>query len=160
MNTLYIMVGCPASGKSWFAKHKMLSTGCCYVSRDDICFNRLKPGENYFAHEKEVYNVFINSIAALLSHDDDVRVIADATHICWPSRWKLLNNLQRKGIDLDKINIIPIVMVTDVETIYARNAQREGLARAPEETIRDMIESYRHPITDPFKYTAIMEVRN
>ena len=48
------MVGCPGSGKSTWAKKHLPDT--YYVSRDEVRFSLLQDGEDYFSHEKEVFN--------------------------------------------------------------------------------------------------------
>ena len=57
---LYVLVGCPGSGKSTWAKKHLADT--YYVSRDEIRFGLLKAGDDYFSHEDEVYEKFIDGI--------------------------------------------------------------------------------------------------
>ena len=53
MPTLYVMSGMPGSGKTHYCKeHK---NDGIHVSRDAIRFALLEDGDNYFAHENEVY---------------------------------------------------------------------------------------------------------
>ena len=52
--TLYILSGCPASGKSTFGKKMSKITGIPIVSRDEIRFSLLKDDEDYFSHEEDV----------------------------------------------------------------------------------------------------------
>ena len=56
---LWIMVGCPASGKSTYLANKALSNSVI-VSRDAIRFNLLRPGDDYFSKEKEVFEKYKN----------------------------------------------------------------------------------------------------
>ena len=64
MKVLYLLCGPSGSGKSTFAKledskRKLVGENCLIISRDIIRFSLLKDGEDYFAHEKEVFNIFI-----------------------------------------------------------------------------------------------------
>ena len=74
---LYISCGVPGSGKSTFL-NKIKGKDEVIVSRDEIRFSLLKPGENYFAHEEEVFRLFCNKIADYIKQGKDV--YADATH--------------------------------------------------------------------------------
>ena len=61
--TLYILIGVPGVGKSYFAKKKLMEgPGWKYISRDEIRYSLLKEGEDYFSHENEVFEKFIIAI--------------------------------------------------------------------------------------------------
>ena len=60
---VFIMCGPAGSGKStWLIKQMKPKTDIC-ISRDNIRFGLLKEGEDYFAHENDVKEIFYNSIA-------------------------------------------------------------------------------------------------
>ena len=159
MPTLFMMIGAPGSGKSYFAKEKLrpLIENCDYVSRDEIRFSLMKDGDVYFAHERETYNIFIKSISDSLMSSRNV--IADAIHINWPSRRKLINNL-KKIINLDGIDVVPVMVSCSRETALKRNSGREGLACVPDNVITTAFDQMTDPANDPFKYSAILRVRN
>lgn len=157
--TLWIMCGAPASGKSWFAKNKLMKGyGWDYISRDEVRFSIVKDNENYFSHEKEVFNKFVEKIAVAIDWGSD-NIIADATHLNWGSRRKLLKALSKNCV-LEDVDVIPVVIEAKLDDILKRNTLRDGRARVPEETIRKMRASMNDPEKDPYKYTAIMRVRN
>lgn len=162
--TLWIMCGAPASGKSWFAKHKLYNgPGWYYVSRDEIRFSLLKDEDNYFSREDEVFDLFISKIVQGFSEEGVYNIIADATHLNWGSRKKLLNAIKHymgpRWIEED-INIIPVVVYSDYDTIVKRNKKRSGRACVPEENLLKMFNSMRDPGYDPDVYTAILRVDN
>ena len=154
--TLWIMCGIPGSGKSYFAKHKLIQgLGWRYISRDEIRFSMLKNEEEYFKHEKEVYTEFIRRIKIALDEDGICNVIADATHLNWDSRKKLLKAL---GDSLKGINIIPVYIDTPINVCIERNNKRNGRECVPEKNLKEMYASITSPENDDFKYTAIMRV--
>ena len=158
--TLYIMCGAPGSGKTWFAKNKLMKgRNWDYVSRDEVRFSIVKNNEEYFSHEKEVFNEFINKIADALCWGNDKNIIADATHLNWGSRRKLIEALKRYAF-MENIQIIPVVVTASLKTILARNQLRNGRERVPEDVIQRMLGRMNDPKNDPYKYTAIMRVTN
>lgn len=155
---LFIMIGAPGSGKTTWVKRQLRADIDAYVSRDEIRFDLLQEGEDYFAHEKEVFDAFAQRIADYINDDNDLyRVFADASHLNYGSRMKLLNALKSKGVNLNLININYIYMFTSLETCLARNALREGRALVPEKTIEEMYRSLREPEADePVKNVYIV----
>lgn len=157
--TLWLMCGAPGSGKTWVAKNVLMHPNWIYVSRDEIRFSIVKNEEEYFSHEKEVFYEFMKTIASALTWAEDSNVIADATHLNWGSRRKLLQALEKNTI-MENVQVIPVVVTADIKTIFERNQSREGRARVPEDVIRKMLRSMNDPEKDPYKYTAIMRVKN
>ena len=154
--TLYILIGAPGSGKSYYAKrHMMQGPGWRYISRDEVRFEIVKDDEEYFSHETKVFNTYIKRIKSSFNEEGVFNVIADATHLNWASRRKLINAL---GSALNKVDIIPVVMNTDLFTIEEQNNQRTGRACVPLSVVRRMYAQITDPKDDPYHYTAIMYV--
>lgn len=131
MSHLYVLCGCPGSGKTtWAHNHLRYDT---YVSRDEIRFNMLQDNDNYFAHEKEVFDFFVKDIVSALKRGDNV--VADATHIHRASRLKLL-----KAIDdhYSNYDVRFVFFDTCLAVCSQRNAKREGRARVPDAVISTM----------------------
>lgn len=162
--TLWIMCGPAGAGKTWFAKHKLCNgPGWYYVSRDEVRFSLLKDEDDYFSREDEVFDLFISKIVRGFYEEGVYNIVADATHLSWGSRKKLLNAIKfYMGFRWkeEEINIIPVVVYSDYETIVARNKERDGRARVPEAALRKMYNSMTDPYKDPYEYTAIMKVDN
>ena len=156
--TLWLMCGVPGVGKSWFAKNILMRPGWIYISRDEIRFSIVKNEEEYFSHEKEVFRKFAERIAAALIWDTD-DVVADATHLNWGSRRKLMGALKQYAF-MENVQIIPVVVTASLKTILARNQLRNGRERVPEDVIKRMLGHMNDPKNDPYKYTAIMRVTN
>ena len=155
------MCGCPGSGKSYIVKNKLVphSHVVC-ISRDEIRFDFLKEEENYFAHEKEVYNWYIDNLVRALRNPLYDAVIADATHLNWASRRKLIQSIG-KYFPLDKaLNIVPIVVRCKLDVALARNSERGGRACVPDKVIKQMYGRMQDPKNDPFNYDGIMYVEN
>lgn len=153
------MCGAPGTGKSYIAKTKLIPhTHVYYVSRDEIRYFCTREDEDYFSHEKEVYEKFVNEIAYALNNTSNDAIVADATHINWASRRKLINSIG-KYIPLDsQLNIVPVVVKCSLEKAIARNAARDGRTQVPEKVIRDMYARFQDPKNDPFEYDGIMYV--
>ena len=141
---LYIMIGCPGSGKTTFAKNVLLAPGTSpsvYISRDEIRFSLLKEGEDYFTREKEVYREFIFQIYDALKKNKNV--IVDATHLNTKSRNKLFKNIPN---DLSNVEVVAIYMRTPLEICIERNEKRKGTkAYVPIENLRKMFFAIQPP---------------
>lgn len=158
--TLYILCGCPGCGKtSWangfIASREIYNIDIRYVSRDEIRFSMLKEGEDYFAHENEVFNKFVDTIYTTLI--DGFDVIADATHLNPKSRAKLIRGIDGRGkVDYE---IIYVSFNIPYEVCKERNAQRTGRARVPEENLEQMYRHYHEPrVTEDARCKGVWEV--
>lgn len=141
-NKLYVMIGCPGSGKTTYAKKALMNDNTVYVSRDEVRFALLQEGEEYFSKEKEVYREFIWKIynAIYNEHKD---VIADATHLNERSRAKLFSSLP---LDFSKIDVIGIFLNTPLDICIKRNNMRKGTKTyVPEAQVRKMFFSIKKP---------------
>lgn len=142
MATLIIMMGVPGSGKSTWAAALAETYDAIIVSRDNIRFSMVAESEEYFSKEKDVFDCFTKTISWLLSQE--INVIADATHLNYGSRAKLLNALQTKPT-------FTIIAHKDekLETCLQRNENRIGTrAYVPESVIRRMFYSQEKPTAD------------
>lgn len=159
MPNLYILCGPSGCGKStWrdnFIKEHS-EDNIHYVSRDEIRFSMLKEGENYFAHEKEVFKEFANTIAQTLVNGFDV--IADATHLNLASRNKLLNAIDNQIPDYD-YTIKYVVFYTSMVDCIQRDDAREGLTHVGPEVIQGMFRSFHAPtLKEDSRANEIIEV--
>lgn len=137
MADLYLLCGPPGSGKSYWAQHH-LKPGAAYISRDSIRFSLLKEGEDYFAHEDEVYQILWDQINGALSDGRDVFV--DQTSLNPKSRKYLLDHI--KGYK----NVNAIWIKTPIELALERNETRKGTKTyVPRDKVRRMFYSFREP---------------
>ena len=111
-----------------------------HVSRDDIRFSVLKPGEPYFARESTVADRFWELINKYLNKGCDV--IADQTSLSKGARKKLLSHI---NAPCDKV---AIVMTTPLEICKERNSQRVGVRNVPENVLESMWEDFTIPTYD------------
>lgn len=156
---LWIMCGPSGSGKSYFAKNNLMNgDNWCYISRDQIRYTTITKDDNYFSKEKLVYELFAGCIIDALQDPTYTDVIADATHLNWASRRKLLNAIHLLNGEYSHIHIIPVWVNTSLAVAIERNNARTGLEHVPDIEIEKMYKRRRHPRFDEFKYTAIMEV--
>ena len=138
-NKLYIMAGCPGSGKTTYAKTHF--PNALYVSRDEIRFNLVSKDEEYFSREKEVFIEFVNAINLGLSLGKDV--VADATHLNRASRLKLLHSL---NLDRNKTQIEIYYMHPPLSVCIERNEKRKGTrSYVPIDVLKRMHKSFVPP---------------
>ena len=151
---LYIMMGLPGAGKSYWLSKYALSDHV--ISRDEIRFSMLKDGEDYFAHEKEVYDKYVEEIQKALDieQEEDLYVYADATQISWKSRNRLLSRLNLKDVDVHIVYISTPIP----ECIY-NNASRKGREYVSIATMKEFAQRLQIPEADDFKYRSITTVK-
>ena len=138
---LYVSCGAPGSGKSTFLR-EMKDPNEVIISRDDIRFSILKPGEAYFAHEKEVYFKFIDTIVKHIRNG--INVYADATHLNTSSRYKLLKSISNRGCKPKEINAIYFNVPLNI--CIERNNLRKGTKTfVPEKSLEEMFCAYTFP---------------
>lgn len=139
---LYVSCGAPGSGKSTFLR-EMKDPNEVIISRDDIRFSILKPGEAYFAHEKEVYFKFIDTIVKHIRNG--INVYADATHLNKASRKKLTDALLEAGCQ--PADVQAIYFDISLNICLERNEKRVGTKTyVPRGVIRRMFYQLEFPI--------------
>lgn len=137
---LYLMMGVPGSGKSTFIQNHLLDKEV-WVSRDQIRFSLLSEDDDYFSKEDKVLKLFISTIDKMLSPKSPyAAVYADATHLTKKGRRQLLSQLKNKPIFVNALFIN-----TPLSVCLKRNAQREGRAKVPAQTIRSMYSRIQKP---------------
>ena len=143
---LFLLCGCPGSGKSTWAMNRIAKYDGNIVSRDTIRFGLLDlRGGNYFDHEDEVMDLFIRSIRASLKNPCPHDVYVDATHLTKRSRDQIMRKL-----NLEDTYTIAVWFDVPVEICKYRNALRAGRAVVPDKTIEDMYNRARKPSIHEF----------
>lgn len=144
--TLIVMVGVPGSGKDYQIENSefLYADGEVkrkVVSRDLVRYEIVKESEEYFSHEKDVFEQYIFQISNALKKNR--AVIANATQANYGSRKKLLHAIDEKfGRDY---NIVMYCIICDYETADRRNKQREGRAVVPEKAMMEMFNNFAVP---------------
>ena len=141
---LYLMMGCPGSGKSTYLKTRFSQPPLAVISRDEIRFSMVKEDEEYFSHENEVYAEFIRQIKDAL--DFNAEVFADATHLNETSRAKTLRAL---GESIKDVEVNVIWVRVPVEVALRQNENRRGTrSYVPRSVIRRMATQLSFPGVD------------
>ena len=152
---LYISCGAPGAGKTTFL-NEYYAPNEIVISRDEIRYSLLKPGDDLFQLEDKVFSLFVDKIIYNLMQGKNV--YADATHLNRSSRNKLIWT-----IDCRKPNLL-----THIEAIYfdipidvciERNEKRKGTkAYTPVHFLRKMYEKCEKPdpTQEEFKHCWIV----
>lgn len=151
---LYIMMGTPGSGKSTYAKRFLWENDpmCLYVSRDSIRFKYVAENEQYFSKEKEVFKEYVKMINTGLANG--YNVVADATHLNFPSRSKLLKHLE---FDPTKVEVVIVWLQTSLEDCLKRNENRAGTrSYVPPDQILKMNAATSAPSQEEFHILRIV----
>lgn len=152
MAKLFLMMGCPGSGKSTWCSTHLNKNKIAYISRDAIRFDLVPEGEEYFSKEDEVFNRFISEINSSLKIGMDV--YADATHLTKSSRWLLLKNINTASAE--EVNVIWIK--TPLEVALQRNEKRTGRALVPKSVVKRMFFQTEEPsFEEGFRKIYIIE---
>lgn len=139
---VFVMCGPAGSGKStWLIKQMKPKTDVC-ISRDNIRFMLLQEGEDYFAHENEVKEIFFDAIADDTSSSKWENIYIDATHLNPKARNQTLWNISKY------CSVIAVSFEVPAEVAIERNKKRSGLARVPDNVIWNMKSRYKIPSLD------------
>ncbi len=137
---VFLLCGIPASGKSSLVRAN-LTPDSEWISRDNVRFSIVRDNEDYFSHEDEVFDTFINYINQMLDNPKVNNLFVDATHINKYSRAKTLNKIYKNKAT----EINAIYFTTPLETCIERNSKREGREKVPETAIKKMHSSFSPP---------------
>ena len=151
---VWILSGVPGSGKTTWARKQIQNYGGVHCSRDEVRFSLLKDNEDYFAHEDEVWDLWIKSIIDAINNPEITDIYVDATHLNEKSREKVLKLLP---IDKEK-EVVTVIFNISLNKCLENNEKRknEGRAYVPRETIRKMYASF-NPITFLSPFMTINE---
>lgn len=137
---IYMMVGAAGAGKSTYIKNHF--PDAFDVSRDRARFDVMAKykTDDYFAHEKETFNTYINRINSAIERGWET-VVLDATHLTPKSRKKVLCRI---NIPKDA-KLYAVVVHPTLEKHIKQNAQRTGKAFVPVDAIVKQYNSYIEP---------------
>lgn len=151
IKNLFLLCGPSGAGKSTWAKRQLkeAKVNTVYISRDEIRFSLLKDGEDYFAHEDEVFDKFCSYIQNEINNKKTKNIFADATHLSEKARNKVLDKL-----DLKNVNLFAINFIVPLEVCLMQNEKRKEskYGYVPRSVIRRMHYSFKPAISEGEKY--------
>ena len=139
MNTLYITVGLPGSGKSTYVKNFIKDKDIEYLSSDSLRAVYGKSEEDQtvtplvFGHIKRKVDEFLK---------DDKNVLVDATSVNRKERSDYINTAKKYGA-----KVVAIVFKMDRQGLIDRNKKRgeEGGRVVPDWVIDKMLAKFEEP---------------
>ena len=137
---IYMMVGAAGAGKSTYIKNHF--PDAFDVSRDVARFDTMEKynTDDYFAHEKEAFDTYINRINSAIKCGWRF-IVLDATHLTPKARKRVL-----KRINIPKdAKLYAVVVRPTLEKHIKQNAQRTGKAFVPVDAIVKQYNSYVEP---------------
>ena len=140
---VFLLAGPPASGKSTWIRANV-TQGSEWISRDSVRFAIVGEDEEYFSHEDEVFDTFINYINQTLENPNIDQIFIDATHLNRRSRRKTISRIQMASVE--ELNCI--YFTTPKAVCQARNNLRKGRSKVPASAIDNMFNSYSVPTED------------
>lgn len=140
---VFLLAGPPGCGKSTWVRANM-TVGSEWISRDNVRFAIIKDDEDYFAHEDEVFDTFINYINQTLENPNIDQIFIDATHLSRRSRRKTTSRIRMANVE--ELNCI--CFTTPKAVCHARNNLREGRSKVPASAIDNMFNAYSLPTKD------------
>ena len=151
---VFLLSGIPGSGKSTWIRSQ-LTPGSEWISRDNVRFAILTDEDDYFAHEDDVFDTFINYINQSLNQEEIHTIYIDATHLNKRSRDKVLRRVHKDNIE--ELNCV--CFDVPLAVCISRNNLRAGRSRVPETAIYNMFQSYRLPdkTTEKFDHIFIVD---
>lgn len=157
LKKVFLLCGIPASGKSTWIRSQLIP-GAEWISRDNVRFAIVSENEEYFSHEDEVFDTFINYINQTLEKDNIHTIYIDATHLNQRARDKVLRKVYKDNIE--ELNCICFDI--PLETCIARNSLRVGRAKVPETAIRNMFKVYQMPnkTIENFDHIIVIDENN
>ena len=124
MSNLYVMIGLPGSGKSYWANKLYIDNEQLYeptvILSSDEYRKKLYGDESDQTHNNEVFNALYSDMRKYLSEGKSV--IFDATNTTLKARRRIFNEIQ--GIK-DINHIIVYVVCPPIEKCYEQNSMRE-----------------------------------
>ena len=131
----YVLVGCPACGKSTFAKN--FDNDTVVVSSDAIR-EELYGDEAIQGNGKEVFSLYYDRAIAAI--EKGYNVILDATNVTRKARKNIFSTLGKSNVDC---KFVAICFERELDVLLKQNAGRER--KVPKEVIERMYHNYVRP---------------
>lgn len=137
-NKLFILIGIPCSGKTYYSEKYLVNKDTTVVSTDDI----RKETYGFFIYNERSNKVIIKKSKEILEQGliDKYNVIYDATNTNKTFRKSIVRIGKKYNAE-----IIGIVFNTNIDICLDRNNKRPKERRVPEDIIK-MMSNYNHDI--------------
>ena len=131
--TLYVMIGLPASGKSLYSRE--VSDNATIVSSDKVR-EKIFGDENIQGGAVDIFKVVHDKILEAIFRGEDV--VFDATNISYKHRRQLLQKVRKY-----KVRTVGVLVATPIDEVKENNLSRDR--KVPEYVIDRMLKSFYVP---------------
>lgn len=132
---VYVLVGCPACGKSTFAK----SVNDAIIISSDAIREELYGSEAIQGNGKEVFSLYYDR--ATNATKKGYNVILDATNVTRKARKNIFSNYKKSNV---ACKFVAVCFEKEFDVLVKQNTERER--KVPKEVIERMYNSYVRPI--------------
>lgn len=141
MNTLYMLVGVPGSGKSTWVNNQIWTKNCAYISTD---YYVEKFAQKLNKTYSEVFDSVINRAVRLMNRSVN-RAKVNNLDIVWDQTSTTIKTRARKLRMLHNYRAIAVVFDTPpLEELYVRLNQRDG-KHIPQQVLHRMLKHWQDP---------------
>lgn len=146
MSNVYVMVGLPGSGKSYYAKklyNELYRSGqkVAYLSSDSYRESILG-NENDQSNNALVFNALYSDFREHLKNKVD-DIILDMTNTTAKSRKRIFEQIKKVYPNMDGVNVIAYVIATPISIVVKRDKERDRTVG--EEVIKRFLCSFQFP---------------
>ena len=138
MNTVYILIGVPGSGKSTWAQQRFADTSSCIIISTDAIRGEIIGDPGSQDRNNEVFEIAYDRLRCTVHRGQDV--CFDATNITQESRKRIMNIAKESNP-----GVVFVAVTFPITIEEAINRQKLRDRKVPSEVIESFAKRYEHP---------------
>lgn len=141
---LYVLIGVPAAGKSFWLNQQDWAKDCCIISTDFwVDLEASKQGKTY----SEVFSSYMPTAVKLMTQNV-ISAKEMGNNIIWDQTSTTINSRKKKFLMLPNYYKIAVVFKTPEAQEHSRRLNNRPGKIIPLEVITDMINNFQYPTID------------